>query len=150
MNTIIDFINEQTKIFGIGSTELIKIINDKIPAADQNLNDVQKEQIRKLLESDTKINDFGNGIVDDPTKLKFTELKGNLAKLQLLVIMKKMEKSKNCDDVINSFISVFNNKLNTVNDILTTNIQIGGRNNINYQLKYLKYKNKYIKYKKIL
>ena len=101
-------------------------------------------KINSLLETDAGILKFGEShITKDSTMTNFTKLKNSLGKLQILVLINDLKKSKNCDDVLDSFMKVFNDKLETVNTILADNLtQTGGKSN--YLVKYLKYKKKYL------
>ena len=102
-----------------------------------------REKIIALIEQDKAINDFGTE--HEINSKKFAELKINLGKLQLLAILKK---ANNCEDVLNSFIGLLNNKIGAVNNILKKNLQAGGSNiNYEYYRKYNKYKNKYLLFK---
>ena len=101
------------------------------------------DKIKKLIEQDKEINKFGED--HEINSKKFTELKINLGKLQLLAILKK---ANNCEDVLNSFIGLLNTKISKVNDILKGTLQAGGSNiNYEYYRKYNKYKNKYLLFK---
>ena len=133
---------------GIDKKELEEIIRDKLTEEqlDMEFNDGEKmEKIKKLFESDAKILNFKNlEIKQDSTKDSFTKLKTSLGKLQILVLINNIKKSKNTEEVLDSFIKVFNDKIESVNTLLTDNItQSGGKKN-NYFIKYLKYKKKYL------
>jgi hypothetical protein len=102
-----------------------------------------EEKIKELIKQDNEINQFGkeHNIKSD----NFNELKINLGKLQLLAILKK---ANNCEDVLNSFIDLLNNKIGAINDILKAKLQAGGSDiNYEYYRKYNKYKNKYLLFK---
>ena len=102
-----------------------------------------REKITALIEQDNAINEFGTK--HKINSQKFDELKINLGKLQLLSILKK---ANNCEDVLNSFIGLLNNKIGAVNNILKDKLQAGGSNiNYEYYRKYNKYKNKYLLFK---
>jgi hypothetical protein len=142
--------------------DISKIISDKLGIDNKILNQILEEKLTKeqletqfkddekikkitaLLDTDAKILEFGEThITKDSTKDNFDKLKTSLGKLQILVLINDLKKSKNCDDVLNSFMKVFNDKLETVNTILADNLtQTGGSNK--YKIKYLKYKIKYL------
>ena len=107
-------------------------------------DDEKMKKIRSLLDTDANILKFGEShIRQESTKENFIKLKNSLGKLQILVLINDLKKSKDCDDVINSVMKVFNDKIETVNTILADNLtQTGG--NSEYFLKYLKYKKKYL------
>ena len=101
------------------------------------------KKINELIEQDEEINQFGKD--HTITSANFTELKISLGKLQLLAILKK---ANNCEDVLNSFIGLLNNKIGAVNNILKDKLQAGGSDiNYEYYRKYNKYKNKYLLFK---
>ena len=49
-------------------------------------------------------------------------LKQNLGKLQVLVLIRKLKKATNCDDMLNSFIEVLNTKVSSVNAVMENNL----------------------------
>lgn len=149
------------------SNEDINTINKLIPLISKNLNitidkskfsilnkigddiiqEINIEHIKSLLKSDTEFKNF-----EDEYNLNNNEtfkiFKNELGKLQILILLKTLNKAKNCDDVLNVFIKLLNNKFNSVNNILENNLKGGCINNINfYKNKYLKYKIKYLIYK---
>jgi hypothetical protein len=133
---------------GIDNQILEKILKEKLTEEQLQAQFKDDEKIKKitaLLETDSKILEFGESqIKKESTKDNFNKLKNSLGKLQILVLINDLKKSKDCDDVLNSFMKVFNDKLETVNTILSDNLtQTGGNNN--YIKKYLKYKIKYLK-----
>lgn len=105
------------------------------------------DKINKLLENDKEINDFNVTDLDQHVIDNFNLLKQNLGKLQILILMKKLEKSNNTSDILVSFIQVLNQKIENVNEILVD--QQGGyfKDNIKNNLNYINYKKLYIKYK---
>jgi hypothetical protein len=124
---------------------------EEIAKSSENHKD-KIDVIMNLLKSDTDINDFGNSLKNQEVKDNFNKLKNNLGKLQVLVLLKKIDKSKNCDDVLNTFIGIINNKVSVVNDIMEKKLvgggQVGGgRNGKEYIGKYVKYKLKYLRLK---
>lgn len=151
---ILEISQEVAKILEIDASYLENIIRTKLQDDQNQLNkpiDNEKlKQFDKLLFTDKKIKNFENTYINNTqenTKISFNLLKQNLGKLQVLVLLKELEKSKNCDDVLNGLFTILNNKITSVNDILSNNIiQTGGQNN--YLKKYLKYKIKYFIIKK--
>jgi len=123
-------------------------IIESIPAnlIDEIISDDQYEKIQALLNSDKEINDFG---IDNRLGPNFNELKSNLGKLQMLALIKILKKAEKCEEVLNTFIDLMNNKIGQVNNVLKTNLQFGG-GQINYFKKYRKYKKKYLFIKKFI
>ena len=139
-----------------------KIISEKLGIEQKILDDILKQKlseeqltmefkdnekmckINNLLDTNADILNFGEShITQETTKNNFMKLKTSLGKLQILVLINDLKKSKKCDDVLDSFIKVFNDKIESVNTILADNlIQSGG--NSNYIIKYIKYKKKYL------
>ena len=52
----------------------------------------------------------------------FIKLKENLGKLQILGLIGRLKKAENFNDVMNSFVTAMNDKLDGVNKILEANI----------------------------
>ena len=106
-------------------------------------------KINELLKNDEEIRNFDTKELDPQVSLNFNLLKKNLGKLQILVLLKKFEKSDNTSDILNTFIQILNQKIENVNDIMLN--QTGGSNSNNNNLYnlYYKYKYKYLilKYK---
>ena len=144
-HTMTDIIELIARSIGITSEEIKEGLEQTIL---RQINTFQvppelEDKIKKLIEQDKEINQFGNkyNIKSD----NFNELKINLGKLQLLAILKK---ANNCEDVLNSFIDLLNNKIGAVNNILKAKLQAGGSDiNYEYYRKYNKYKNKYLLFK---
>lgn len=124
------------------------IIIDSIPEnlIDEIINDDQIEKIQELLNSDNEIKNFG---LDNQLGDNFDELKSNLGKLQMLALIKSLKKAEKCEEILNTFINLMNNKIGQVNNILKTNLQFGGGQK-NYYKKYKKYKIKYLFIKKYI
>jgi hypothetical protein len=124
-----------------------KLTQEEIDKSSENHKDKINE-IRNLLQSDVDINNFGDSLKNLAVKNNFDKLKNNLGKLQVLVLLKKIGKSKDCDDILNTFIGIINNKVSIVNDILEKKMdggQIGGGcKDTKYIGKYIKYKLKYL------
>jgi hypothetical protein len=138
------------KKLNIDENILLDVIKSKLndtqinrPISDPELIN----NINKLIIADSEINDIEQKFKETKTINNFNKLKQNLGKLQVLVLIKNLKKSPDCDAVIKSLLSVFNNKFETVNTILESDLsQRGG--GYNYYSKYLKYKLKYLCLKK--
>ena len=143
-NTIQDIAIRVANRLGIDPNQLIQYL-------PQNLLQVQIQNqqllatIQNLLQSDDEINQFGNR---HRLGQNYTDLKNSLGRLQLLALAKNLARAERCDDVLNTFIQMMNNKIGQVNQVLQTNLQFGG-NLINYYKKYKKYKKKYLSLKKM-
>jgi hypothetical protein len=133
---------------GIGIDIDRSIIIDSIPDSliDQIISDDQIEKIQELLNSDNEINNFG---LDNQLGDNFDELKSNLGKLQMFALIKSLKKAEKCEEVLNTFIDLMNNKIGQVNNVLKSNLQFGGGQK-NYYKKYKKYKIKYLFIKKYI
>ena len=144
---IIEITDKIAKNLGIESKELLDIIEGNLSEDEKNIKipDDKMEIINNLLNSDTNIQKFETNIKSEKVKTNYNTLKNNLAKLQVLVLIKKLKKSEKCDDVLNSFIMVLNNKMDAVNNTMVSNLTLkGGGNNNNYYTKYIEYKVKYL------
>jgi hypothetical protein len=134
---------------GIEYEPLEKIITTNLSKEqiDLDFNDTIKLKIDQLMKKDLLIYKFGETeIKNQSTKDNFMKLKNNLGKLQILVLINNLKKSKNCNDVLNSFMNIFNKKIESVNEILADDLlQTGGNNK--YYNKYLKYKINYLNLK---
>ena len=144
---ILDISKKISTKLGIDQKILDDILIEKLSEEQLKMefkDDDKMSKINTLLETDANILKFGESqITEESTKNNFTRLKNSLGKLQILVLINDLRKSKNCNDVLDSFIKVFNDKIETVNTILADNLtQTGGKNN--YFIKYLKYKKKYL------
>ena len=113
---------------------------------DEIISDDQIEKILELLNSDNEINNFG---LENQLGDNFNDLKSNLGKLQILVLIKSLKKAKKCEEILNTFIYLMNNKIGQVNNVLKSNLQFGGGQK-NYYKKYKKYKIKYLFIKKYI
>jgi len=132
----------------INSQILFEILETKLNQEELNktIDDQQKiEYITRLLNTDNNLENFQKEhIKKETTNSNFNKLKENIAKLQVLVLIKGLQKTKDCDSIINILLSALNNKFDSVNNILATDLkQTGG--GINYYNKYIKYKLKYLK-----
>jgi hypothetical protein len=140
LNKVLDLVATN---LNIDKSILLNVIKDKIDL-NKEIHDV--DTINKLIDVDSKINNFEkNNIVHDHTKHNFTKLKNNLGKMQILVLISKLKKSTNCDDIINTLLNVLNNKFENINNILKSDFSQNGGSNNKYYNKYLKYKIKYLK-----
>lgn len=139
MNTIRKFAETIATNLQIDKKIIINEINDNL--LDRNIDSALEGKFTELLQTDQNIQTFGSQqeLNDNDN---FIELKNNLGRLQLLVLIKNLNKAENCTDVLNAFINVMNTKIETVNEVLRSNIQSGG-NQIDYYQKYKKYKKKY-------
>lgn len=139
MNTIRKFAETIATNLQIDKKIIINEINDNL--LDRNIDSALEGKFTELLQTDQNIQTFGSQqeLNDNDN---FIELKNNLGRLQLLVLIKNLNKAENCADVLNAFINVMNTKIETVNEVLRSNIQSGG-NQIDYYQKYKKYKKKY-------
>jgi hypothetical protein len=150
INNIRKFANLVATKLQIDPYNLITIIDQKKININETIDESINDKIIELLKADDDINNFDKYIKTEKVKENFNLLKKNLAELQLRVILKKLEKVENCDEVINVLLDALNNKLTITNNILESNLQKGGSNNEkNYYNKYLKYKNKYNNLKKV-
>ena len=151
INNIREFANLVADKLQIDPTNLITIIDQKKININEAIDESINDKIIGLLQADDNINNFEQYIKTESVKENFNLLKKNLAELQVRVMLKKLEKVENCDEVINVLLSALNNKIQLTNNILDLNLQKGGGNSeINYYNKYLKYKNKYYKLKNII
>mgnify|MGYP001373296247 CR=1 FL=1 len=143
-NTIEYITNEVARNLNIDPIIILNALPSNLLNVQIN-NSELLNTITNLLKSDKEINSFGlrNNLGDN-----YTILKNNLGKLQLLSLTKNLNKAEKCDDILNAFIEMMNNKISKVNDFLQINLQSGG-NQINYYKKYKKYKKKYLLFKKI-
>ena len=150
INNIREFANLVADKLQIDLSNLITIIDQKKININEAIDESINDKIRGLLKADDDINNFDKYIKTEKVKENFNLLKKNLAELQVRVILKKLEKVENCDEVINVLLDALNNKLTITNNVLESNLQKGGSNGeINYYNKYLKYKNKYNNLKKV-
>lgn len=150
---ILEIADEISKKLQVNPDKFRHIIQEKIPFKNRIIRDkTLLQKIFSLLVSDVEINKFESKIKNPVVLNSFGKMKEKLAELQVLTLIKKLEKSESCDDMIHSFITVLNNKIDNVNEILEDSlIQSGGGNNhriensenyeyYEYYLKYLKYK----------
>jgi hypothetical protein len=140
---LLDIADQIGIMLQVNSDKFKKIIELKIPEHDRIIRDKELTQkILLLLQSDREINQFELKLKKPETVKNFYAMKEKLAELQVLTLIKKLEKSDTCDDVLNSFFVVLNNKFESVNNVLTESLNQtgGGSGDINYYSKYLKYK----------
>lgn len=142
---LIDIIQKITESINIDQQHLTDILkgvnlNEEIP-------DEINTKILELISIDVKIRQISETINDATTNNKFDELKKNLARLQILVLLKKISKTEIKHDTLQSLIDLFTDKIQIVNDVLLS--QIGG-SEIDYKYNYYKYKGMYITLKFLL
>ncbi len=139
---ILDITDEIALKLNINPQKFRTIVEQKIHESDRIIRDRElMSKILLLLQSDTEINQFETKLKSEKVLRNFQIMKERLGELQVLALVKKLEKADTCDDVINSFLVVLNNKFEGVNNVLTGSLnQTGGSKNINYYSKYLKYK----------
>ena len=116
--------------------ELIKLVQEKIK--NKEIQDVREfspeinEKIRDLMKSQGNVKEFENNVLKKKytrtTLNNFNTLKYNLGKLQILVLLKKIEKATNNEDILNMLFTALSNQLKNVNDIMTINLKGGGIN----------------------
>ena len=145
---ILEIADEMAKKLNVDGNKLQSIIMQKISPNNRLITDRELlQKIFNLLKSDADIDTFKTKITNPSVMNNFNLMKEKLGELQILTLAKKLHKSENCDDVLNTFVNVLNNKIDTVNEILEdTLIQSGGSKNDQsifnekYYVKYLKYK----------
>lgn len=90
------------------------------------LNEELITKITQLLEADDSIQKFQNKLTElnksDKIISNFYKLKIELGKLQLAFLIKKINKSNNCEDLLKAFMSALNGKLTIVNEILAESL----------------------------
>ena len=77
------------------------------PKENNNSNEVI-QLFREILEYDEAINNYGKNITNSETKEKFNNLKKSLGKLQIIVLINKLNKSNNCKKILNTFVNTIN------------------------------------------
>lgn len=144
-----DFINLMAGKLNIKEDILLNAIKSNSNINEETLNieitdETKIQKINKLLDVDSQFIEFEQKLLNQSTKSSFKKLKENMGQLQILILIKSLNKSNNCDDIINALLSVLNNKIDNINDILKYDLdQSGGGGN--YYNKYIKYKIKYLK-----
>lgn len=156
---ILDIVDDICTKLNIDPNKFRSIIEQKIPEKNRIITDNSLlEKITALLNSDEEINAFETKLKSETILNNFRIMKERLAELQVLALIKKLEKSDTCEDVLNSFLVVLNNKFEGVNNVLADSLnQSGGGSknnqvdeNIEYYIKYLKYKLKSAKLEKLI
>lgn len=147
---ILKISNDVASKLGIKSGILEDIIKSRLSLEQLNeeITDPGKlEKINELFAADSNFLNFEKeNIKEGKTKENFDKLKENLGKLQILVLIKNLEKTKDCDSVLNALLGVLNNKFDTVNNMLSSNLQQNG-GGVSYYNKYIKYKVKFLNLK---
>lgn len=143
---LIDFITRVSNIIDIDRQILIDLsknvnINKEIP-------DDIVIKLKELLIIDNKIRKIVDGTTDAIMNTKFIKLKNNLAKLQILILLKKISNTDIGYEALQTLLDVFKDKIHVVNEIL---LQQGGGKNTREKAyyKYLKYLVKYVRLKYI-
>lgn len=137
-------------------------------STEQNLRVIEDPDIglliTQLISADNELQDFYDeysATYSEGFKSSWLELSRQFAKIQALSLL---DKTANCDEVINDLMKRLHNKLNSVNLILEKNLnkgitkkneikepkqeedeQEGGTYNEYYKKKYIKYKEKYLR-----
>lgn len=136
---------------GINPNTLKNIIEIRLTEKQLNeeITDPEKiSKINELFKVDSNFLEFEKiNIKEENTKNNFNKLKENLGKLQILVLIKNLEKTKDCDSVLNALLGVLNNKFDAVNNMLSSDLKQNG-GGVNFFNKYIKYKIKYLKLNK--
>lgn len=144
MVNIYDICNTIQDKLGIKNNILIKILEEK-KISNLLIDDKLKDNIDKLFEIDNKLNDFINKNINKNTQENLKIFRENLGKLQILVLIKKLNELNDSTEIIKSFIDIFNKKITNVNNILLTQLDDQKGGNIDYNFKkYIKYKKKYL------
>ena len=143
INGILEIIKTTLNI----SDDILENIITSKNLTPEQLNTKYDSTIIDLIKNNVNnFDNFESKIQGNETKENFKKFKENLGRLQVLVLIKKLEKSTNCDEIIKSFLDVLNPNIETLISIQED--QLGG--GPDYYNKYLKYKKKYIILKKKL
>lgn len=141
---LLDIVDRISNMLHVKPDKFREIIIQRIPEHNRTIHDTElMKKILLLLQSDSEITEFELKLKNNRTIKNFYTMKEKLAELQVLALVKKLEKSETCDEVLNSFFVVLNNKFEGVNNVLADSInQTGGGSsrNVGYYKKYLKYK----------
>lgn len=170
MIDIVQHIARSLNIDIIQQRELVTLVQQKIDTNEiqdtREFSPDMNQKIRELLEGNNNrpVRDFEENVLKknytQRTLTNFNTLKYNLGKLQILVLLKKIEKATNNEEILNMLFNALSNQLKNVNEIMTINLKGGGiNNNISdsndesssdisssdiWYNKYLKYKIKYL------
>lgn len=122
--TIADLIAEKLHI---DKPTLRKTIKNKFPDAKTiKLDDDLITKIQHLLTADDSIQKFQTALTNSNKSARvienFSKLKLELGKLQLAFLIKKINKSNNCEDLLKAFMSALNGKLFVVNEVLANSL----------------------------
>lgn len=99
-----------------------------LPNIDK-LEIVSEANLRPLLTSDANINRLGDGELsqylagDGALRTIWNTFKKNLALLQGYAILRSIQRG-NCNEIINTLLTAFNNKISVVNNVLATNLEV--------------------------
>ena len=153
-----DFINYTNKILtALDIPSDSNVLQEMIKFNDsEKYKIITNEKINNLLEADSKLFELGKRLENEPyyeqIKNQWNLMIKNLAKLQIYIFIKKIDKS-NCGPLIEEIVKALDNKISIVNKIMEENIksiddenkQIINTTKLNN--KYLKYKTKYLQIK---
>lgn len=130
-------------------SELVGLVNKKIQNNEIEemieVSPILEQKINNLIENNSKITSFENKKLINykkETRDNFSVLKNNLERLQVLILLKKIEKSVDNSEILNLLFITLNDQIENVNNILENNLK-GGGNNM-WRSKYIKYKTKYL------
>ena len=143
-----DFLKLMAYKLQIDNKILLNSISKKITEDELKnyiIDDEKKKKIYELLNIDSRFVKFENKLSNTNSINNFKKLKENIGQLQILILIKNLSKSNNCDEIIKTLLDVLNNKFNNINEILKDDLEQIGGTKYNYYNKYIKYKTKYIK-----
>jgi hypothetical protein len=131
--------------------DMIAEINDKYDDKSKyTLLELSNPKLKQLINADNEIKNIYDKLNSNREKYgeesitKWNEMMRNVAKLQLLTIIKK---KANCEEITKSIINALDSKIKVINTILDENLEQNGGNIKSYKHKYLKYKSKYLRIK---
>lgn len=127
-HNILDVATIMAKKLNIDNGRLEDLIKRKIPDHENIvLDEFLIYKINLLLHADKNIDEFENKLSNGSVRNNFNILKEHLAELQISMLIKKIKKVNDVDDILGIFLTLLNNKLGVVNDILTESLQSGGK-----------------------
>lgn len=139
MIDIVQHIARSLNIDIIQQRELVTLVQQKIDTNEiqdtREFSPDMNQKIRELLEGNNNrpVRDFEENVLKknytQRTLTNFNTLKYNLGKLQILVLLKKIEKATNNEEILNMLFNALSNQLKNVNEIMTINLKGGGINN---------------------
>jgi len=93
----------------------IILLNPLENTHDENNNSYEVIQLfYEILEYDKAIYNYGKYITTPETKEKFNNLKISLGKLQIIVLINKLNKSNNCKKNLNTFVNIINAEIEKI------------------------------------